>query len=111
MRVGQAVSSGRPVSPGVHHVAAVRRGATLQLYLDGALLAEERDAAGAILDLGELPELMVGRGPRAPFAGQVTGAVIHGEAVDAWEIARLAGVRPMAAAVAGPAAGEGAAGG
>jgi hypothetical protein len=106
MRVGQAVSSGRPVPPGEHHVAAVRRGATLQLYLDGALLAEERDAAGAILDLGELPELTAGRGPRAPFAGQVTDAVIHGEAIDAREIARLAGVRPIAAAGAGPAAGK-----
>lgn len=111
MRVGQSVSSGRAVPPGDHHVAAVRRGPTLELYLDGTLLAEERDAAGAILDLGELPELTAGRGPRAPFAGQVADAVIHGEAIDAWEIARLAGVRPMAAAGAGPAAGDGAAGG
>jgi Concanavalin A-like lectin/glucanases superfamily len=94
MRVGQAVSSGRAVPPGDHHVAAVRRGPTLELYLDGALLANERDPAGATLDLGELPALTSGSGPRAPFAGNVTDPMIRAGAMDASEIARLASARP-----------------
>ena len=90
MRVGLAVSSGRAVPPGEHHVAAVRRGPSLELYVGGALAATERDPAGAILDLGDLPSLTVGSGPRARFAGQVTAAAVEARAMDAREIARLA---------------------
>ena len=111
MRVGQAISSGRAVPPGDHHVAAVRRGPTLELYLDGALLASERDPAATVLDLGKLPTLMSGRGPRAPFAGDVTDPIIHRRAMDASEIVRLAGAGLPAAKGAGPAAPHGTAGG
>jgi hypothetical protein len=110
MRVGQAVSSGRAVPPGEHHVAAVRRGPTLELYLDGLVVATERDPAGAILDMGDLPAPTSGSGPRARFAGDVTDLMVHTRAIDASEIARLASRRPEAPTGAVPAAGHGGAG-
>jgi Concanavalin A-like lectin/glucanases superfamily len=102
MRVGQAVSSGRPVSPGDHHVAGVRRGPTLELYLDGVLVASERDPSGASLDLAELPALQSGTGPRGRFGGHVAGSMIHARAMDPSEIALLARSRPAAMADAEP---------
>jgi hypothetical protein len=92
MRVGQAVSTGRAVPAGAHHVAAVRRGPTLELHVDGALVAAETDAAGEVLDLGDLPRLTIGRGPRASFAGSVTGVEIHRGAMDADAVVRSAAV-------------------
>jgi hypothetical protein len=71
MRAGQAVSSGRAIAPGPHEVTATRRGASLELHVDGALVATDTDPAGRVLDLGELADLTVGRGPRGPFAGSV----------------------------------------
>jgi hypothetical protein len=111
MRTGQAVSAGRAMPAGEHHVAAVRRGPTLELFLDGALVATERDPTGAVLDLGPLPALTPGRGPRARFAAGVTDAKLHSRAMDAAEIARLAGAHPTAPAQSGPTASHDAAGG
>ena len=71
MRVGQAISTGRGVTPGRHQVTAIRRGPTLELHLDGELVATGTDPAGRVLDLGELPKLKVGGGPRGPFAGSI----------------------------------------
>ena len=71
MRVGQAVSTGRAIAPGRHAVTAVRRGPTLELHVDGAPVATGTDPTGRVLDLGALPALTVGGGPRGPFAGAV----------------------------------------
>jgi len=69
LRLGRAVSTGASIAPGRHDIAAVRRGSTLELHVDGALVASETDAA-APLDLGILPAPAPG-GPRSPFAGDV----------------------------------------
>jgi hypothetical protein len=71
MRVGQAISTGRSVSPGPHDVVAVRRGPALELYLDGVLLASKTDPSGLALDLGTLATPVVNGGPRSRFAGHV----------------------------------------
>ena len=90
MRVGQVVSTGRAIEAGEHHVAAVRRGPTLELHVDGTLLATETDPWGEVLDLGALPALVVGGGPRAAFAGVVSEAEVRRGAMDADEIRKLA---------------------
>jgi hypothetical protein len=71
MRVGQAISTGRAVSPGPHDIVALRRGATLELYLDRVLLASRTDPSGLALDLGTLASPIVNGGPRSRFAGNV----------------------------------------
>jgi hypothetical protein len=93
MRAGSAVSTGRAVGPGSHHVAGVRAGPTLSLYVDGRLAASRTDPAGRVLDLGELPAPTVGGGPRAPFAGEVRHWRLALEASDADEVSRLASGR------------------
>lgn len=76
MRVGLAVSTGRAVAPGRHDVVAVRRGSRLELHLEGVLAASEQDPSGRVLDLGTLPPMTVGGGPRAAFLGTVDGVDI-----------------------------------
>jgi hypothetical protein len=90
MRVGQAVSSGRALDPGWHHVAAVRRGPVLELHLDGRLVGSDRSASGAALDLGAPGTLVLGGGPRADFAGDLAAVQLVGRALDPGEIATLA---------------------
>jgi hypothetical protein len=95
MRMGVAVSAGRALDPGLHHVAAVRAGATVELYVNG-MRAGSRTSPGGTLDLGVLPPLRVGAGPRAAFAGAVLEPRLFGAALDAGVIAALAANRPDA---------------
>ena len=90
MRVGSAVSSGRALGSGRHHIAAVRRGPTLELYVDGALTAAETDGDGRVLDLGLVPAIRVAGGPRAVFGGEVTQLDFISHALNPPEIAGLA---------------------
>ncbi|HEX3264962.1 MAG TPA: hypothetical protein VHR16_04785 [Candidatus Limnocylindrales bacterium] len=95
MRVGHAVSTGRAIEPGTHDVVAHRRGATLELSLDGALVASESDPRGAPLDLGVLPDVVTGGGPRARFRGRVERVDVSSGAMSAAAIAAMpAGSRP-----------------
>jgi hypothetical protein len=71
MRVGLAASTGRAVSPGRHEAVAVRRGPSIELYLDGTLAASATAPSGEALDLGMLPEATPGVGPRSRFGGRV----------------------------------------
>jgi hypothetical protein len=90
MRVGQSVSTGRAVAPGPHDVTAIRRGPTVELYVDGALVAVGTDPDGRVLDLGTLPELTIGGGPRARFAGSVLDVEVRPGAITPREVARRA---------------------
>ena len=93
MRVGQVISSGSAIAPGPHDVTAIRRGPTLELHVDGALVATGTDPMGRVLDLGELPALTVGRGPRGPFAGSVTRVELQSGSIDASTVSRRASLR------------------
>ena len=93
MRVGASVATGRAVDPGLHHVAAVRRGATVEVYLDGRREGS-RTSGGGPLDLGVLPPVRVGGGPRAAFAGEVVEPRLFDTALGADAIAALAASRP-----------------
>ena len=77
MRVGQAVSSGRAIAPGLHEVVAVRRGPTVELHVDGALAAAETSPDGQALDLGVPPPVVAGNGPRAPYLGQLRAVSVE----------------------------------
>ena len=93
MRVCVAVSAGRALDPGLHHVAALRRAATVTLYVDGQE-AGVRTSPGGTLDLGVLPPLRLGGGPRAAFAGDVLEPRLFAAALDVDAIAALAASRP-----------------
>jgi hypothetical protein len=93
MRVGPSVATGRAVVPGLHHLAAVRQGASVALYLDGTL-AGSRTSPGGVLDLGVLPAPRIGGGPRAAFAGEVLEPKVFAGGLAVGEIASLAARRP-----------------
>lgn len=93
MRAGSVVSTGRAVGPGSHHVAAVREGPRLSLYLDGRLATSRTDPAGRTLDLGDLPAPTLGGGPRARFAGEIRDSRLTLEALPARAIASMAAAR------------------
>ncbi|MEA2674997.1 MAG: hypothetical protein QOI92_2189, partial [Chloroflexota bacterium] len=86
MRVGLAASTGRAVSPGRHEVIGVRRGSTLELYLDGALAASETAPSGGALNLGNLPAATMGGGPRSRFGGRVHELHVAASAPTAAEV-------------------------
>jgi hypothetical protein len=71
LRLGTAVSTGRSVASGRHEIMAVRRGPRLELHIDGGLVASEAHPEGLTLDLGVLPPMSIGSGPRASFRGEV----------------------------------------
>jgi hypothetical protein len=77
--------------PGWHHVAAVREGSAVALYVDGALVdrrtadAESRSAAVATA-----PPLVLGGGPRAGFEGELAGVRLFGRALTGDEVASAA---------------------
>jgi hypothetical protein len=91
MRVGLAVSTGRAIGPGTHDIVALRRGPRLELHVDGALAAAEEDGSGRVLDLGDLPPMIAGGGPRATFPGTVGAVAVTTGAQPADEIATSAG--------------------
>lgn len=95
MCVGLALSTGRALAPGPHHVAAIRRGPTVELHVDAALAAARTSLTGQVLDLGVLPPLAVGHGPRARFAGDVADVRVFDRALDSTEIGGLARSHPF----------------
>jgi hypothetical protein len=90
MRAGSVVSTGGAIGPGSHHVAAVREGPWLSLYVDGRLASSRSDSANRTLDLGDLPALTLGGGPRTQFAGEMRDPQLTLEALPARVIASLA---------------------
>jgi hypothetical protein len=86
---------GRALDPGPHHVAAIRRGPVIELLVDTAAVASSESASGRPLDLGVLPPLTVGHGPRARFAGDVAAVRVFAGALDSAAIAALADDRPF----------------
>ncbi len=90
MRTGAGVTVDRALTGGWHHVVAVRSGGTVALHVDGGLAAAWGDERGETLDLGSLPPLVLGGGPRAAFDGELAEARLYGRALDAAEIADLA---------------------
>jgi hypothetical protein len=90
MRVGLAVSLGRALPTGWHHVAAARAGSTVSLWLDGAPAASASDPDGTILDLGSSSRLVLGGGPRSGLEGEIASVRLYGRALAPGEIAGLA---------------------
>jgi hypothetical protein len=90
MRAGLVASDDRSMAAGWRHVAAVRAGRRIELHLDGSLVAERTDAEDSpILDLGSSP-LVLGRGPRGAFDGELAGVRLYRRALDAREVGAIA---------------------
>lgn len=70
LSIGAAVSSGRAIASGRHTIEATRRSSTLELRVDGRVVASTTGPHPP-LDLGALTATRVGGGPRSRFRGEV----------------------------------------
>lgn len=94
LRTGPVVTHDRSLGPGLHHLAGVRRPGRTALYVDGSLVAERIDGAGA--GIADLPErdLVIGNGPRGRFGGRLGDLRLFDAALDTAAVANMAAHRP-----------------
>lgn len=93
LEMGRSATHDKPLAPGWHHVAAVRRGDRLELYVDGAMVKKSRPlSAGA--SLATAAPLEIGRGPHDHWNGRLADLRIYRGALTPEAISNLA--RPPA---------------
>jgi hypothetical protein len=89
-RSGQVASVDRPLEPGWRHLAAVKQGGRLRVWIDGAIASETGTFFPEDFDLaGETP-LKIGFGPHDYFHGRISDLRIYRRALQTNEIAALA---------------------
>ncbi|MGE0760834.1 MAG: LamG domain-containing protein [Pirellulaceae bacterium] len=91
LTVGTSVSVDRDLGPGSKHIAAVRKGRSLMLYVDGELAASCETAAAVDLS-NDLP-LLIGHGPQAHFRGAMNDVRLYNRALAADEVRELNSIR------------------
>lgn len=84
---GRSISRDHELPSGWVHLAAQRKGGTLNLYLDGKLVNQ---AAEANLNIDNEAPLKIGLGQHDYFNGRMKNLMVHDRALDAGEIAKLA---------------------
>lgn len=89
-RAGASATHGKTLPGGWRHVAAVRSGDALRLFVDGREVASTTvtDSGGFNLSTGG--PLVIGSGPNAPFRGRIADVRLHNRALSADEIHTLA---------------------
>lgn len=87
MRTGAVASHDRSLAPGWHHLAGVRAGASVSLFVDGAPVATASDGGpgGSIAPGPDVP-LVLGGGPRAAFEGELASVRVWDRALTQEEI-------------------------
>jgi outer membrane protein assembly factor BamB len=88
MTAGLVVTQDRALATGWRHVAAVREGPAVALYVDGALV-DRRTAAGTLgsAETATSVPLVLGGGPRGSFEGELSRVRLFGRALAAEEVA------------------------
>lgn len=87
---GRNVAAGRTLAPGWHHVAAIRSGRQLQLWVDGQLSAESRTFNPDDYDLRTSAPLRIGFGQSDVFRGQLSEVRLYNRSLKASEVQQLA---------------------
>ena len=75
---------------GWQHVAAVKRGNVLELYVNGQRVAESRAFDPAKFNLKSAPPLQIGAGPGGYFHGELRDVRLYHRALSEKEITVLA---------------------
>jgi len=90
LRTGAVASHDRSLPPGWHHLAGVRRGERVSLYVDGAeVAAADAPAPQGSIRPGPGTELVIGGGPRADFEGELADVRLWDRALEPGEVAAL----------------------
>jgi hypothetical protein len=87
---GRNVTYDRELSPGWHHLAAIRNGDRLNLYLDGKSVATSAKFDPTDYDLSIDQPLRIGSGPNDYFRGSLRDVRLYGHALSGREVSGLA---------------------
>jgi hypothetical protein len=87
VRAGQCVSYDKDLGPGWRHLAAVRAGGELRLYIDGRLAARSEPFDPSAYDLSVNVPLRIGFGEQDYFTGRIREVRLHRRALAESEIA------------------------
>ena len=90
-QAGQVVSHEHDIGGDWTHLAAVRQGKELRLYVNGHLSAMSQAPRGCFLDLTNTQPLRIGFGAQAHFCGAISDVRVYGAALDASEVSDLHG--------------------
>jgi hypothetical protein len=88
LEVGSCVSSDRDLGPGWKHLAAVRDGQRLLLYVNGRRAAASRTGVRPLDVSADVP-LSIGFGPQAHFRGKIRDVRLYARALPAEEVLSL----------------------
>ncbi|MBN2292415.1 MAG: LamG domain-containing protein [Pirellulales bacterium] len=91
IQAGQVVSHEHDIGGGWTHLAVVRRGADLRLYVNGHLSMSSTAPEGRILDLSNSEPLSIGFGAQNYFTGAIADVRLYARALQAGEVARISG--------------------
>jgi hypothetical protein len=94
LQAGQCVTHDRDLGPGWRHLAAVRRGERLELYVNGVKTAESGACSGTVLDLSNGQPLRIGFGATDSFHGKVRDVRVHRRALEPDVMERMAAHGP-----------------
>src|SRR5262249_32781904 len=88
MQTGSAVSSDRDLGTGWKQIAAIRKGDTLSLFVNGKLMVRAiSDCLG--LNAACSAPLQIGFGPQSYFHGRIRDVRLYNQAISGEEIQRL----------------------
>ncbi|MCE9589763.1 MAG: LamG domain-containing protein [Planctomycetes bacterium] len=88
-RAGHVVGHEQDIGGAWTHVAAVRAGNMLRLYINGTLSSESPAPAGQAFDLANPQPLRIGFGGTGSFAGSIADVRLYRGAMEAGAVARL----------------------
>ncbi|MCC6127372.1 MAG: LamG domain-containing protein [Pirellulales bacterium] len=89
IRAGQVVSHERDIGGGWTHLAAVRKGKALRLYVNGELSASCTASEDRIFDLTNAEPLKIGFGAQNYFTGAMSDLRLYGRALEADEVRQI----------------------
>ena len=90
LKAGEVVTLDRPLPTGWVHVAAVKGGDRLKLYVNGELVASSEKFDPADYDLSSRVPLKIGFGPHDYFNGSLSDVRVYRGALSDQQIGRLA---------------------
>lgn len=94
IEAGKNVTYDRELSPGWHHLAAVRRNQQLELFVDGQLVGASTSFDPHDYDLTNLQPLLIGCGAQDHFNGKLADVRLYRGALSAEEVKELADASP-----------------
>jgi len=90
MKAGECVSHDDDLGPGWKHLAAVRDGGRLKLYVDGRLVAKSSSFNPSDYDVSTAQPLRIGFGQTDYFSGRIAEVRVYNRALGAGKIRKLA---------------------